>query len=1353
MKLRTRSGSQLTWRELDENFLDLLASSHLPAQGIVNEIPAPGQGFGIKWLINTPTPQIIVSDGAEWFVRDMHDGEQILLINHAELGSYSTLRYQDGSLKPVGDQGTTAEVIEGLTGNLIITFDSPNQIHIKDVVASNLQIILDTGEHDKDTIKTVSIDKSSTYGIQVNNDGVLTNVGKDQAAIMSYSKTDDAWTVFVVPSSTVIATLSARVSALETGKVDKYIGYENFISKLDVNGNIVKTEWQEQVEQATNWKRSSLGDLDNSFGGRRGIYKSTNSGTTWSSSDMVMFDECDGDGENQLRSYFSTNSGNKYYQTAISAGGNEVLSGYRTYNQLQDLWGGGIDLYNGGGSNVLSSYRDDNGQGYLNMYDWEGWDLLYVGGDRVRRFRNPDGDDVIVFDGNSLILANNVGNTALEITEGYNVFRTPQGNEALYVEDFWVALRCDGDDVLTISKDQGGDNQHNELRLSRIYNDVLFQNISQTILYDTDGSEWFIDNRAAGVRVLRNQEGIPKISFADDLKFEDISVLEDVDEATAMYIKVATGELLEVLRKDIYKLLIIQEETESTYDLEVLTEVGRYDFSAYEVNPSALSFSADGLKMYLTGSSKVGTGQAGIHQFTLGTAFTPTSVSNYDGWVLYTPHAGVWVTRALRVSPDGTKMFIIDVEVAEYTLAQPNDVLTASFVRVSTQLSALTGAAGKDTLQIKDDGTALYVNNTTTDTIYRVSMNNVWQVDSLSVAGTFYYGAIVATIGTFYIADNGSKLLLFTTSGTDRFIMLPAITPWESWTSTGSTSKAWASGVSQMTVSPDGKKILSRVSATQVIEVSISQVIIVPLEGNMRTNSEGKVFVEQSEEEQERIVETMGVVMEEPTGFENRTSSLITFDYVTRSMTITQSPLYKVRAKGKLFNKTVAENKVVSDTEGMWWFYFDENGVIQASQTATEATIEGNILICANYWDATNGKWFDANGFDERHGWKFPGSVHSFIHKHLHAQYTSGMVPATFVADADGSLNAHAQFSVGAGEFDDEDIKNLVASLSATTADKTVLWFDASGNVRWQHGRSFPVITTGTGRLAYNPVGSGLLEATDGNYVLCHGFALNNGKYAFFVGQNQYGSISAARAGAITEMKGLFLSVLQSFSKEFIRAFTVIYQTSDSYTNSVKARVRTNDEGGNYIDFTSASSLGGAEANNISDADANTLTSGANADALHTHSSSSKEYIAVELNNSTSAQKTYTISSTPETMDLYLVGKSSGFSLAGNVITFPEKTANYEVILRLSGNTASSADRAVEYQLFNTNGGTISLKGGNGTAGGSANIPWSGGMGGVIVGITQAMTHSLRIVGGLGADGDINLEPKPNCNQLIIKEL
>ena len=74
------------------------------------------------------------------------------------------------------------------------------------------------------------------------------------------------------------------------------------------------------------------------------------------------------------------------------------------------------------------------------------------------------------------------------------------------------------------------------------------------------------------------------------------------------------------------------------------------------------------------------------------------------------------------------------------------------------------------------------------------------------------------------------------------------------------------------------------------------------------------------------------------------------------------------------------------------------------------------------------------------------------------------------------------------------------------------------------------------------------------------------------VGQNEYLNVVDARTGAEAEIE----TIIANFpDEEIIPMYTLIYQTANAYSNDVKARVRTTDDGDDYVDWRTTGLTGG----------------------------------------------------------------------------------------------------------------------------------------------------------------------------------
>jgi hypothetical protein len=218
------------------------------------------------------------------------------------------------------------------------------------------------------------------------------------------------------------------------------------------------------------------------------------------------------------------------------------------------------------------------------------------------------------------------------------------------------------------------------------------------------------------------------------------------------------------------------------------------------------------------------------------------------------------------------------------------------------------------------------------------------------------------------------------------------------------------------------------------------------------------------------------------------------------------------------------------------------------------------------YWDVAAQKHiYFAN---ERHGIKMSPLTHMYLHRTKGAAFDNGCKLVNFSVDGAGSLPAHAQFTANSGTIWDEDIK------ISMPAQAIIPVLYRSGPTQWKRKEPnpFPIVIAGeegyTGvRLPYNRFNGStwdLAEVDNNKFVLVHIFATNDIEYPFMAiqGQAQYDTKTAARGGAINEIKNLAALPLA----EFCPVGSVIYQTNTAYTNAPKAAIVSTSTGENYED-------------------------------------------------------------------------------------------------------------------------------------------------------------------------------------------
>ena len=332
----------------------------------------------------------------------------------------------------------------------------------------------------------------------------------------------------------------------------------------------------------------------------------------------------------------------------------------------------------------------------------------------------------------------------------------------------------------------------------------------------------------------------------------------------------------------------------------------------------------------------------------------------------------------------------------------------------------------------------------------------------------------------------------------------------------------------------------------------------------------------------------LGDLGDELTGFPDnyRTNSTLAFDAGTRKLTFAPvGDRVSVWVLGHEFVYTSAEEIEISDVEGIHWIYFDENGAIHEAvnpgEDEHEILIKRNALISYILWDATNKV---ANIFaDERHGLTMDGATHYYLHESIGYQFHSGLQMGGINADASGNLDTSAQFSMTDGFLFDEDIEySTLASGQVLTlpAQIPVYYMEGTTGIwRKDTADGFPIknYVGGSSLMAYNSYSApnwGQAEVTNNQYSLCHIFGTNDIDEPIISvqGQGGYGTIAAARTAVDTEIVNLITIGLPS--QEYVPLYSLIFQTSTTYGNTVKSRIRKTTLGYDFIDFRYAKLVG-----------------------------------------------------------------------------------------------------------------------------------------------------------------------------------
>jgi hypothetical protein len=322
----------------------------------------------------------------------------------------------------------------------------------------------------------------------------------------------------------------------------------------------------------------------------------------------------------------------------------------------------------------------------------------------------------------------------------------------------------------------------------------------------------------------------------------------------------------------------------------------------------------------------------------------------------------------------------------------------------------------------------------------------------------------------------------------------------------------------------------------------------------------------------------------EPTGFVNLVDSTLTLTGSTdRKLEVTTATSYVYWIKGVKHTISTAKECQVTDTEGVWFFYFNAAEALLATQTFTAALVQDYAIVAFGYWDKTNSLWIiDA---DERHGTIMDGKTHAYLHltRGASAQSLTTFTGFTITGATPTDYTSVQFYNLG-GSIWDED---LFHSVNAETSAKGYALFyrqlvDGSVVYRRSNADTTNFInfinngragyTASSNRIPYNKLvpttGSDhFVEATsNGNVVLTHLFQTNDRTNPIIgiIGTAQYASVALATAGGAAEVTAI-VAVGNLPIKEFVYLGSVLFQTSSAYSNSGRAKVVQTSAGGNYL--------------------------------------------------------------------------------------------------------------------------------------------------------------------------------------------
>lgn len=310
----------------------------------------------------------------------------------------------------------------------------------------------------------------------------------------------------------------------------------------------------------------------------------------------------------------------------------------------------------------------------------------------------------------------------------------------------------------------------------------------------------------------------------------------------------------------------------------------------------------------------------------------------------------------------------------------------------------------------------------------------------------------------------------------------------------------------------------------------------------------------------------------EPTGFENLIDTTISWDDGTKVFTITPTGAsFNVWVHAKKFTFSAPETKDISGViaEGNWYFYYDDTGVLQGSQTPFDFLMHAAVSVM--YWDATNAKAIQLN--EERHQTCIPNCTMEFLHEAFGIVFISGLgiTPGTLPIPGTGAADADAEIALTDGVLHDEDLHinphdsggdvRFRQDLTPISQIPVFHRDTVTGVWRRKDATDFPVQEgpgAGNDRLQWNDPDAGgagvwgLSEVGDNGFVAVFLACIPDlGEPIFAIlGQEEHGTLQDAQ-----ENNNYADLALGTDFREQRVLYRLIFQTNDTYANTPKARL------------------------------------------------------------------------------------------------------------------------------------------------------------------------------------------------------
>ena len=226
-----------------------------------------------------------------------------------------------------------------------------------------------------------------------------------------------------------------------------------------------------------------------------------------------------------------------------------------------------------------------------------------------------------------------------------------------------------------------------------------------------------------------------------------------------------------------------------------------FSVAAQETSTGDLFFSPDGLKMYTTG-----TASDNVNEYNLSTAWVVSSAVYSTAFSVASQELA---PLGIFFRADGVKMYVIGSTsdtVFQYSLSTPWSVATASYDSISFSVNAQDG--NPNSVFFKPNGLSMYIVGPSTDAVYQYTLSTAWNVSSATYLQSFSIaGQELTSRGVFFTGDGSQMFVIGTASGISVYNLS---TPWNISTAAyvgGFSTSGQDAAAQGMYIKPDGTKM------------------------------------------------------------------------------------------------------------------------------------------------------------------------------------------------------------------------------------------------------------------------------------------------------------------------------------------------------------------------------------------------------------------------------------------------------------------------------------------------------------------------------------------------------------------